>query len=359
MSTVIGMFNHIDAMDQIVASLLTDYNLNEDDVEIIVAKDRLDHTKSHTTKYKSLVHTYNEDTLLKHLLDLGIPEADARFFSQGIGQGNELIAVDAQKSDLAAISNYLKQGTSNLKSPAPNAPRKATGTPYKQERAAAMKSQTRENQTGETFEVIEEDLKVGKRVVETGGVRVEKEVSTERVHEDVQLRKEEVFVDRKAVNRPASTTDLEDGFEPKSFELRERAEEVVVEKQARVVEEVTVGKKSRVETASVDETLRHVDIKITQIDTHDDTALRYDAFRPMYMQHYNQNYGTTNNEKGYERAYRYGHAWALDKRTRDYDFNQVEGRMRNDWDNSKEDQGPWEDFKDAVAYAWNSVRAKF
>ena len=353
MSTVIGMFDHIDAMDQIVAGLLTDYNLDENDVEIIVAKDRLDHTKKHTTKYKNLIQTYNEDSLLKHLLGLGIPEADARFFSQGISQGNELIAVDAEKSDLAAISAYLQKGTSNLKN-APtkkNAPAKA---PARTQDRAALKEQN-----GETFEVIEEDLKVGKRVVETGGVRVEKEVSTERVHEEVQLRKEEVFVDRKPVNRPASTTDLKDGFEPKSFELRERAEEVVVEKQARVVEEVTVGKKSRVETANIDETLRHVDIKITQIDTHDNEALRYDAFRPMYMKHYKENFSTQGDEKSYERAYRYGHAWALDKRTRDYQFNQLEGRMQQDWSKTNKDQGPWENFKDAVEHAWNSVRAKF
>jgi stress response protein YsnF len=96
--------------------------------------------------------------------------------------------------------------------------------------------------TGETarIPVVEEELKVGKREVQRGGVRVFSRVKETPVHESVTLREEHVKVERHPVDQPATEADMA-AFKEGAVEMREMAEEPVVEKVARVVEEVVVG----------------------------------------------------------------------------------------------------------------------
>jgi uncharacterized protein (TIGR02271 family) len=91
--------------------------------------------------------------------------------------------------------------------------------------------------------VVQEDLKVGKREVQRGGVRVFSRVVETPVNESVNLREEHVSVERRPVDQPISTADST-AFKEQSIEMREKAEEAVVQKSARVVEEVVVGKET-------------------------------------------------------------------------------------------------------------------
>src|SRR5918999_1033450 len=54
----------------------------------------------------------------------------------------------------------------------------------------------------------EEELRIGKREVDYGRVRLRKWVETEPVTEEVELRRETAFVERQAVNRPASGAEI-------------------------------------------------------------------------------------------------------------------------------------------------------
>jgi stress response protein YsnF len=103
--------------------------------------------------------------------------------------------------------------------------------------------------------VIEEELRVGKREVEGGGVRVRTRVVERPVEEVVRLREERVNVERRPVNRPITEADL-NAFREGSFELTERSEEAVVDKQARVVEEVAINKEVGERTETVREKAR-------------------------------------------------------------------------------------------------------
>lgn len=118
---------------------------------------------------------------------------------------------------------------------------------------------------GETvLPVIEEELLVGKREVERGGVRVYSHVTETPVEEKVQLHEEHVNVERHAVNRPLTGADTA-AFKEENFELRETAEEAVISKQARVVEEVVVGKTATDRTETVTDTVRRTDVEVEQI----------------------------------------------------------------------------------------------
>ena len=109
--------------------------------------------------------------------------------------------------------------------------------------------------------VVEEELAVGKRTVETGGVRVEKEIQTKPVHEEVNLREEHVTVDRRPTDREVRPEDMK-AFENSTIEMRERGEEAVVEKRARVVEEVVVGKTATTRTEQINDTVRSTNVRV-------------------------------------------------------------------------------------------------
>ena len=111
--------------------------------------------------------------------------------------------------------------------------------------------------------VIEEELRVGKREVEGGGVRVRTRVVERPVEEAIRLREERVNVERRPVNRPVTETDL-NAFREGSFELKERSEEVVVDKQARVVEEVAINKEVGERTETVRDTVRSTDVDVEE-----------------------------------------------------------------------------------------------
>lgn len=113
----------------------------------------------------------------------------------------------------------------------------------------------------ETLQVVREDLKVGKRAVQRGGVRVHQRIVETPVQEQVTLNEERAVVERRPVDRPATAEDLA-AFKEGAIEIRETAEEPVVSKSARVVEEVTVGKEKSQRTETVSDTVRRQDVEV-------------------------------------------------------------------------------------------------
>jgi uncharacterized protein (TIGR02271 family) len=113
--------------------------------------------------------------------------------------------------------------------------------------------------------VVEEQLQVGKRAVQAGGVRVHTRVIEKPVQEQVRLREERVHVERRPVDRPLTAADQP--FKERVIEATETVEQPVVAKQARVVEEVNVRKDVNQRTETVRDTVRRTDVQVEQIDT--------------------------------------------------------------------------------------------
>jgi len=112
---------------------------------------------------------------------------------------------------------------------------------------------------------MEEQLNVGKREVERGGVRVRTRVVERPVEEAVRLREERVRVERRPVNRPVTDDDL-NAFREGTIEVRGRGEEAVVGKQARVVEEVAINKEVGERTEAVRNTVRHTEVDVRDLE---------------------------------------------------------------------------------------------
>jgi uncharacterized protein (TIGR02271 family) len=112
------------------------------------------------------------------------------------------------------------------------------------------------------IQLVEEQLVVGKREVERGGVRVRSYVTEQPVQEQIRLRSERVSVQRTPVDRPVTG----DAFQERSIEMTQTDEEAVVEKTARVVEEVVVSKSAEERVEQINDTVRHTEVDIERLD---------------------------------------------------------------------------------------------
>ncbi len=115
-----------------------------------------------------------------------------------------------------------------------------------------------------TLEVIKEDLMVGKKEVSTGGVRMRSRIVSKPVTEQIRLREEEVVVSRKPVDRPATDRDF-NTFKEGTVTMTETAEVPVVQKSARVVEEVSIGKKAKEHTETIKENVRETKVDVERV----------------------------------------------------------------------------------------------
>lgn len=210
--------------------------------------------------------------------------------------------------------------------------------------------------------VVEEELRVGKRQVQRGGVRVFQRVREQPVSEQVELREEHVNVERQPVDRPATEADLA-AFKEGEVELREMAEVPVVAKEAHVVEEVSVSKEATQRTEEINDTVRRTEVEVEQLgaadttrragtDYADTTATADDAD---FRRHWQTAYGTTGGRyEDYDAAYRYGSTLAGTGRFRNYRWEDVEPDVRRDWE-TNHPESTWDKVKDAVRYGAEKV----
>ena len=196
---------------------------------------------------------------------------DANNYTDAVRRGQTVVTVDCESEEQAdRVVSILDRFDADVDE---------RGSSYAGDRGAAYAATSRTDydetnvdtarlrEGGEaTLPVMEEELQVGKRQVERGGVRVRSRVIERPVEEVVRLREERVNVERRPVNRPVSETDL-NAFREGSFELRERSEELVVDKQARVVEEVAINKEVGERAETVRDTVRKTDVDVEEVDT--------------------------------------------------------------------------------------------
>jgi uncharacterized protein (TIGR02271 family) len=178
---------------------------------------------------------------------------EEEYYTRGVSAGGALLAVTVDDEHVESVASLLEaQGAQDVTEE--GAANTRAGATAKPGTVAA----------GEAVPVVEEELQVGKRQVLRGGIRVYSRVVETPVEENVQLREEHVRVERTAVDRPVSAADL-DAFKEGTIELTETGEEVVVAKQARVVEEVTIGKDVSERTQTIKDSVRHTEVDVEKL----------------------------------------------------------------------------------------------
>ena len=113
----------------------------------------------------------------------------------------------------------------------------------------------------ETIAIVEEQLRVGKREVERGSVRVRSYIVETPVQEQVTLRDETVHIERRPVDREIRPGEMA-AFHEKTIQVTETDEEAVVAKTARVTEELVVRKDVAQQTETISDTVRHTEVEV-------------------------------------------------------------------------------------------------
>jgi uncharacterized protein (TIGR02271 family) len=145
-------------------------------------------------------------------------------------------------------------------------------TPAPSDAPAAVAPAAPAPRTGEgaTIQLREEELHAHTQFVETGEVRVRKEVVTEFRTIEVPVRREEVVIERHApTGEPDSTPDL---GPDEVIRIPVRVEQIIVEKRPVVKEEVTVGKRIVRDLEQVGGEVRKEEVRVERdgaVDIHD------------------------------------------------------------------------------------------
>ncbi len=111
--------------------------------------------------------------------------------------------------------------------------------------------------------LTEEQVHVGKRTVDAGQVRLRKIVRTEIVNQPVEIRHEDVVVERVSADQVHAGTATSD-FTEQTIDVPLTREEVVVSKDAHVTGAVRLHKTEGVEQQQVSETVRKEDVEIVR-----------------------------------------------------------------------------------------------
>jgi uncharacterized protein (TIGR02271 family) len=190
----------------------------------------------------------------------GLDDDDATStYSEAMRRGNSVVVVDALSEEEAQRATNVLGRFDPIDIDQRVSEWEATGW----RRPAMETGKAPRSAEQSTIPVVEEQLQVGTRVVQSGGVRIFSRVREIPVEERVALREERATVTRRPTDRPV--TDADRPFEDKSIEVLESREEPVVAKSARVVEEVVVGKETRKREESVRDKVRKTEVDVQQV----------------------------------------------------------------------------------------------
>jgi uncharacterized protein (TIGR02271 family) len=258
------------------------------------------------------------------LTDLGVPEEDAHYYAEGVRRGGVLVTVATDDANADRAAEIMRRhGAVDIDERAQQW--RTTGWKKFDEKATPYTSDQITNERDKVIPVVEEDVKIGKRNVQKGRVRVYSYVTERPVEKKVRLHEEHAEVNRRTVDRPAEEADLRAA--DTSFEVRETTEEPVISKESRVVEEVSIGKEATERVETVRDTERRTDVKVERTGA-DESSSIYEFLDP----------------------------YSRDNRYDDKDWAVVEQDIHRDWEARY--PGTWNSRKDEIRTEWTRSRAK-
>ena len=274
MKTVVGLFSSIAEAQRVKQLLTSSGNFAADEVKVVANHSEDDYA---TTEHAGAGIGDKVSHFFKSLT--GGDEDVHHHYATGLNAGGALLTVKADDDEAQGVVVLLREngareiegdrvdtdtGYNDISAGVAGTTAGLTSsTGYAAEGVGATRTADL-NTAGETsIPIVEEDLVVGKREVDRGGVRVYSHIVEEPVSADVSLRNEEILVERRVVDRPATAADFTPG--DRALEVRATGEEAVVGKTARVVEEVLVGKDSSQHTETVRDSVRHTEVEVEEI----------------------------------------------------------------------------------------------
>jgi uncharacterized protein (TIGR02271 family) len=129
-------------------------------------------------------------------------------------------------------------------------------------------STTVTDQNDISMPLYSEELKVGKRDVESGSVKLRKTVKTETASQPIELRRETVTIDRQAfesaqrANNAGQPNDIGAAFQEKEIVIDVKREEAVVEVAPYISGRIVAQKRATTEKQNVDRQIRREVVEV-------------------------------------------------------------------------------------------------
>jgi stress response protein YsnF len=258
-NTVIGFFKH-ESDAQKAVQRLQELGISRDRLDISRGTGSLQSTGTESDMESRRDDRDNDNAITRFFKNLfGDDDDDADRYATIGKKGYSIVTVHATTaSDAERAADVLDDcGAADVDE---------TYAQYNNDRANTGNS--RETDRRIDIPKVQEELRVGKRNVDRGGVRVRSRIIEKPVEESIRLREEHVRVDRQPVNRPVSDAD-NTAFQDQDIELTERTEIPVVNKEARVVEEIRLSKDVTERNETVRDTVRNTEVDIDENNRRD------------------------------------------------------------------------------------------
>jgi uncharacterized protein (TIGR02271 family) len=193
-----------------------------------------------------------------------VPADDAQAYARAAARGHVLLVASIEEGSLARAEGIMDDYgpvdvEEGLSAAADRMRAVDSGAAATDIGAGAATGRLREDDE-EVVPVVEEQLHVGKRTVERGGVRIRTYAVETAVEEAVVLRDESVTIERHRLSpdRPADET----AFQERVIEVTETDEVPVVEKGVRVREELVIHKDVQERVETVSDTVRRTEVEV-------------------------------------------------------------------------------------------------
>jgi len=190
--------------------------------------------------------------IFNDLVDLGLPQDEASYYENEFESGHTIVMVKTSERQREVRVILHRYGAYN-----------ASGH-YGQEAnfGSATDTITTDAEGNQVMQLREEQLVAQKQQVQAGQVHVGKQVVSEQQTLEVPVTREEIVIERHAVDRRPSDTPI-GGDEV--YRIPILAEQVLVEKHPVVREELLVGKRAMQETQQVTDTVRREEAHLERV----------------------------------------------------------------------------------------------
>ncbi len=194
------------------------------------------------------------------LADFFMPDDDRHTYAEAMNRGSIMVSAFVTEDEVENAEAILERyGAVNVDERVQDW-RNEGWTGYSAPRERSPSIQGMESSTA--IPEVEERLRVGKRRVNSGRVRVRSYVVETPVTENVNLHSESVEVERRPVDRSVSSTD--DAFKERTIDVESTSEEAVISKDTRVTGEVLVRKQGSDRTETVTDKVRSTKVEVEE-----------------------------------------------------------------------------------------------
>jgi uncharacterized protein (TIGR02271 family) len=214
-----------------------------------------------------------DESAIKAFRNSGFQDEIVDLYKTRYDEGNTILVVEGQGNGENALDLMLNHGAEYINLSGHGSGTKTTGQQYDASYYRNMAQNERQYGTYDQnlgrarnademrVQLRREELIPTKQAVQSGEVEVRKVVHEREQQIPVNTRHEEVYVERHAVEGNAQADEIRD-TEAQVLRVPVYEEQVEVQKQARVSEEVVIGKRAVEDQQTVTGTVRHEHLEV-------------------------------------------------------------------------------------------------